>query len=330
MPAGFSEERLARIPRFLQGQVDAGTLPGALTLIWRRGGLAHVSMVGQMDMGRGVPMRRDGIFRLYSMTKPVTAVALLMLMEQGLIALDDPVARFIPEFADLKLQGGAAPKRAMTVQDLLRHTAGFTYGFHNRTPDRRRLSAPAHRRVRHRRRPCRHDRAIENIAAGIFAGRCLDLFGGHRCGGLSGRTGLAANPLPTFVREKILSPLKMTRYRFSGRHGKARPFRGLLCAQGWQAGPVRRSAKFSLVRRSQAGIGRRRAGGHRRRLFALLPDAAEPRRIGRRAPAVAENRRADDRQQLARRPRKSPTCRRSPMLSTKAAIAASASAWGWR
>jgi CubicO group peptidase (beta-lactamase class C family) len=68
------------------------------------------------------------------MTKPLTAVALLMLMEDGRIALDDPVAHFIPGFANLKLQDGGAPGRAMTVKDLLRHTAGFTYGFHNRTP----------------------------------------------------------------------------------------------------------------------------------------------------------------------------------------------------
>src|SRR5437868_12672153 len=79
-------------------------------------------------------MRADAIFRLYSMTKPVTAVALLMLMEEGRIALDDPVAYFIPGFENLKLQDGSAPGRAMTVKDLLRHTAGFTYGFHNRTP----------------------------------------------------------------------------------------------------------------------------------------------------------------------------------------------------
>jgi CubicO group peptidase (beta-lactamase class C family) len=132
--AGFSEERLARIPRFLEAQLDAGHLPGAQTQIWRRGRIAHSSMVGLMDMGRGTPMRADAIFRLYSMTKPVTAVALLMLMEEGRIALDDAVARFIPGFADLKVQGGETPKRAMTVLDLLRHTAGFTYGFHNRTP----------------------------------------------------------------------------------------------------------------------------------------------------------------------------------------------------
>ncbi|HMH65756.1 MAG TPA: serine hydrolase domain-containing protein [Rhizomicrobium sp.] len=133
MQSGFSDERLAHIPRFLQGQVDDGALPGALTLIWRYGRVAHHSMVGLMDLARGTAMRADAIFRLYSMTKPVTAVALLMLMEQGRIALEDPVARFIPGFANLKVQDGTDPKRTMTVLDLLRHTAGLTYGFHNRT-----------------------------------------------------------------------------------------------------------------------------------------------------------------------------------------------------
>ena len=134
MTAGFSDERLARIPRLLASQIKDGTLPGSLTLVWRRGQLAHKSLLGAIDMGRGLPIREDAIFRLYSMTKPITTVALLMLMEEGRISHDDKVARFIPAFDDLKLADGSAPERAMTVLDLLRHTAGFTYGFHNRTP----------------------------------------------------------------------------------------------------------------------------------------------------------------------------------------------------
>ncbi|HEX4028609.1 MAG TPA: serine hydrolase domain-containing protein, partial [Rhizomicrobium sp.] len=122
------------IPRLLEKHIEDGRLPGALTLVWRGGGLAHKSLLGAMDISRGQAMREDAIFRLYSMTKPVTAVALLMLMEEGRIGLDDKVAGFIPAFADLKLADGSPPARAMTVQDLLRHTAGFTYGFHNRTP----------------------------------------------------------------------------------------------------------------------------------------------------------------------------------------------------
>jgi CubicO group peptidase (beta-lactamase class C family) len=132
--AGFSEERLARIPRLLETQVAEGALPGALALIWRHGQLAHKSMLGAIDLARATPMREDAIFRLYSMTKPVTVVALLMLLEEGRIALDDPVARFIPPFANLRLADGSPLSRAITVLDLLRHTAGFTYGFHNRTP----------------------------------------------------------------------------------------------------------------------------------------------------------------------------------------------------
>jgi len=131
--AGFSEDRLARIPRLLETHIEEGSLPGALTLIWRHGELAYKSRLGSIDLARGTPMREDAIFRLYSMTKPITTVALLMLMEEGRIALDDTVARFIPAFANLKLADGRVLARAMTVLDLLRHTAGFTYGFHNRT-----------------------------------------------------------------------------------------------------------------------------------------------------------------------------------------------------
>jgi CubicO group peptidase (beta-lactamase class C family) len=127
--AGFSQARLARIPRFLEARVAAGELPGGLTLVWRRGELVHHSLVGMIDIARATPMRADAIFRLYSMTKPVTVVALLMLLEDGRIALNDPVAKFIPGFAALRPQ-----TRPMTVLDLLRHTSGLTYGFHNRTP----------------------------------------------------------------------------------------------------------------------------------------------------------------------------------------------------
>ncbi len=118
----------------MEQQVASGALPGAQTLIWRHGRLAHHSLVGLSDIARATPMRADAIFRIYSMTKPVTLVALLMLLEQGRIALDDAVAQYIPGFADLRLADGSAPRRAMTVLDLARHTAGFTYGFHNRTP----------------------------------------------------------------------------------------------------------------------------------------------------------------------------------------------------
>jgi len=139
---GFDPRRLQRIDDVIaRNYVETGAIPGALTMIWRRGELVWRSTSGMLDLGRGLPVREDSIFRLYSMTKPVTAVALLMLMEEGAIGLDDPVSRFIPGFAELGVYAAGTmghfvttpSPRPIKVVDLLRHTAGFTYGFLNRT-----------------------------------------------------------------------------------------------------------------------------------------------------------------------------------------------------
>jgi len=143
MTAAFSKDRLARIAPFLAARyVEPGLIPGALTLIWRRGEVAHLSLTGSIDLARGTAMREDAIFRIYSMTKPITSVAVLMLLEEGQIALDDPVSRYIPGFARLGVYAGGSEGafgttplgRPMLVVDLLRHTSGLTYGFMNRTP----------------------------------------------------------------------------------------------------------------------------------------------------------------------------------------------------
>lgn len=140
---GFSGERLGRIESFLQKHyIDSGELPGALTMILRRGQVAHLGMTGVMDMERGIPVAPDTIYRIYSMTKPITSLAIMMLVEQGLVALDDAVEKFIPSWKSLGVYAGGAlgdfqttpPARPMTVVDLLRHTSGLTYGFMNRTP----------------------------------------------------------------------------------------------------------------------------------------------------------------------------------------------------
>lgn len=143
MSGGFSPQRLERITQTIKTRyVDSGAIPGALTLVWRRGAVHYLGLCGVTDLARGTAMHEDAIFRIYSMTKPVTAVALLMLMEKGLVALDDPVHRFIPGFENLPvITGGtledgfqtAPAARPMKVLDLLRHTAGLTYGIHNRT-----------------------------------------------------------------------------------------------------------------------------------------------------------------------------------------------------
>jgi len=139
---GLSSERLARIDSHLKGSyVDPGKIAGALTLVCRRGRVAHLSPLGLMDRERGTAMAEDTIFRIYSMTKPITSVALMMLYEHGQFQLDDPVHRWIPEWRNLQVfAGGNAPafltepcRRPMTVRDLLTHTSGLTYGFMERT-----------------------------------------------------------------------------------------------------------------------------------------------------------------------------------------------------
>ncbi len=139
---GLSSERLARIDTHLKNRyVDPGKIAGALTLVSRRGEIAHFSPVGLMDLERGKPMAEDTIFRLYSMTKPVTSVALMMLYEHGHFQLADPVHKFIPEWRNLRVfRQGNHPtfltqpcQRPMTVRDLLTHTSGLTYGFMERT-----------------------------------------------------------------------------------------------------------------------------------------------------------------------------------------------------
>lgn len=139
---GLSSERLKRIETFIQDKyIASGKLPCALTQVWRRGQLAYTSVLGSADIERGKPLQADSLFRIYSMTKPITSVAFMMLVEEGKVSLDDPVHRFIPAWRDLGVfQAGVAgafqTQRAsepMRMLDLLRHTAGLTYGFQQRT-----------------------------------------------------------------------------------------------------------------------------------------------------------------------------------------------------
>lgn len=140
--AGLNADRLATIDRFLEERyVGPGRLPGAITLVQRRGKTAHFGVIGKADVARDTPLKDDTIFRIYSMTKPITSVAFMMLVEEGKVALDTPVHRVIPEWKDLGVYAGGfmetyrttRTKRPMMMVDLLRHTSGLTYGFQQRT-----------------------------------------------------------------------------------------------------------------------------------------------------------------------------------------------------
>ena len=139
---GLSSERLSRIRPVMQTFVGRRKIAGAITLVARHGKIAHLECIGLMDCEASKPMQPDTIFRIYSMTKPITSVALLMLVEQGRLLLTDPVSKYIPAFKAMKVYAGNAGsgmtlvdmEREPTIFNLLTHTAGLGYGLFTDTP----------------------------------------------------------------------------------------------------------------------------------------------------------------------------------------------------
>ncbi len=140
--AGMSNSAFERIENHLRERyIEAGRLPGTQLMVYRRGKLVHSSSQGFADLERQVPVKDDTIFRIYSMTKPITSIAFMMLVEEGRVALDEPVHKYIPEWKNLGVfQAGMwpafltrAPSQPMRIVDLMRHTSGLTYGFQQRS-----------------------------------------------------------------------------------------------------------------------------------------------------------------------------------------------------
>ena len=139
---GFSPEGLARVGDYIRNEIATGKIPGAILLIQQHGKPVYFENFGVRDVATRLPMSADTIFRLYSMSKPITSVAAMMLVEDGKLKLDDPVSKYIPAFADVKVgveKAGEDGKvslvlaplsRPITIEDLLRHTSGLTYGFY--------------------------------------------------------------------------------------------------------------------------------------------------------------------------------------------------------
>jgi CubicO group peptidase (beta-lactamase class C family) len=139
---GLSAARLDRVRNWMAGWVDSGRLAGMVTVVMRRGELAFAETAGKADLERDKPMRPDSIFRIYSMTKPLTSTAIMMLYEEGRFQLDDPISKFIPRFANPRVYAGGSrgkidsvpAEREITFRDLLTHTSGLTYGFMESNP----------------------------------------------------------------------------------------------------------------------------------------------------------------------------------------------------
>jgi CubicO group peptidase (beta-lactamase class C family) len=137
---GLSTERLGQLGQVLRQEIAKGKIPGAVALVARKGRIAYHEAFGARDPATRAPMTRDAIFRIYSMTKPVTSVAIMMLQEEGRLVLNDPVSKFLPQLTKLqvaveKKDASGQPtlelmpaQREITIHDLLRHTSGFTYG----------------------------------------------------------------------------------------------------------------------------------------------------------------------------------------------------------
>jgi CubicO group peptidase (beta-lactamase class C family) len=212
---GFDSTRLARIRPWMQGYVDAEKFPGALTLIARRGTVVYCDSVGLRDVERGLPWQRGTLARIYSMTKPVTSTAIMMLYERALCHLDDPVDLFLPELANrMVLRPGATSidqvdpaETRMTLHHLLTHTSGLTYGFN----DGLLAEAYVQNRVNFSAKSGNLADSVTQLAAMPLAfdpgsrwnysistdvlGRVIEVISGQ--------------PLDVFVRENILDPLGM-------------------------------------------------------------------------------------------------------------------------
>lgn len=223
----FDPARLATVRPALQAFVDGGELAGVVTLTSRAGEIVQSEALGWSDIETGVPMRPDSLFRIASMTKPVTSVLTLMLVEQGKLRLDDPISRWIPELADIRvlvdpsgpLERTEALRRAITLEDLLTHRSGIAYAFFSEGPLKhayeRTLGDPAMNRLT----PDEWLAALGTLPLAFQPGEQFHY--GHSTdvlGFLIGR--VEGQPLRQVMRERIFAPLGMTDTDFWLPHDK--------------------------------------------------------------------------------------------------------------
>jgi CubicO group peptidase (beta-lactamase class C family) len=210
---GLSAAALDRLSMALKDRVASGHVPGAVALVARHGKIAYHEAFGAVAPG-GAPMTTDAIFRIYSMTKPIVSVAVMMLWEQGRILLTDPISKYMPEFASMNVgvENPVPAKRAITVQDLLRHTSGLTYEF--------RGNGPVHKAYI----DARVSRLKQTNADHVATLASLPLLhqpGAHweysRSTDVLGRIVevVSGQTLGAFLSERILTPLGMTETAFS-------------------------------------------------------------------------------------------------------------------
>ena len=215
---GLRADRLAAIGDVLRREIDAGTLPGAVGIVARRGRVAWYESFGRLDPSRDAPMGRDAIFRIFSMTKPLVSLGIMMLVEDGHILLNDPLAKYIPEFSSQKVgieRNGALefalPVHPITIQDLLRHTSGISYEI---------TGAGMVQRMYAKAKTFRRDITNEEHAKLIASMPLMCQPGTEwnysRSTDILGRVieVVSGEPLSAFLSERILNPLQMNETGF--------------------------------------------------------------------------------------------------------------------
>jgi CubicO group peptidase (beta-lactamase class C family) len=212
---GLATSPLAEIDSLLQSYVSEGKLAGIVMLIARDGKVVHTSVCGQMNIEASQPMRRDALFRIYSMTKPITGVGLMTLYDEGRFDLDDPVAKFLPGFGAIKVFAGedggtiklADLKRPITVRDLMRHTAGLAYGLLSASP-----VDEMYKEVKILDRTKNLDSMIERLVKIPLAAQPGDKWMYSIAVDVQGKLieTLSGKPLDVFLAERVFQPLAMS------------------------------------------------------------------------------------------------------------------------
>ncbi|HKU07876.1 MAG TPA: serine hydrolase domain-containing protein [Bradyrhizobium sp.] len=215
---GLSSARLARLSDAFKREVDKGTLPGATMLVARKGQIGWFDAIGRQSPAASAPMAHDTIFRIFSMTKPIVSVGIMMLLEDGHFLLNDAVAKFIPEFSETKVgveNNGklelVPAKRQMTVQDLLRHTSGLTYDHTGNG-----LVQQLYRESRLRSRKITNAEHATMLASMPLICQPGAEWNYSRSTDILGRIieVVSGKPLGAFLTERILAPLQMAETAF--------------------------------------------------------------------------------------------------------------------
>jgi CubicO group peptidase (beta-lactamase class C family) len=236
---GLSSERLEHVSRVLRNEIEKGKIPGAVALVARKGRIAYFESFGVRDPQTRVPMTKDAIFRIYSMTKPITSVAVMMLQEEGRLVLTDPISKFLPQLAKLEVAAEkkdpatgqivfelTPTQREITIQDLLRHTSGLAYG--SRTRNARVKEAYAKEGVDAR--DLTNAELVDRLARVPLSNQPGAAWEYSRSTDVLGRLVevISGKPLGKFFEERIFTPLAMKDSGFFVAKGKlgrvAQPF----------------------------------------------------------------------------------------------------------